>query len=223
MLFSYIQQIVDDQNRKGMFILTGSNNFLLLNTVTQTLVGRIALFKLLPFSLEEADGLYEKNDAVTHILSGGYPRLLTEKPERNFFYQNYIESYAERDVRQLLNIKDTMLFRRFMQLCAGRIGGLIDMTSLANDTGISVKTVQEWLSLLQTSFICFLLQPWYQNRNKRLVKTPKLYFYDTGVACALAGIRTEEQLNRDRLYGSLFENLVILEQQKAAYNTGLLR
>lgn len=220
-LLSYMQQIVDDKKKNGLFILTGSNNLLLMDKVTQTLAGRIAIFTLLPFSLAElqSDASLLKKNLDTQILYGGYPRLLSQKINRTSFYQNYIASYVERDVRHLLNIKDASLFRRFLQLCATRIGNMFDAVSLSNDSGISVKTVNEWLSVLEMSFICFRLQPWYQNRNKRLVRTPKIYFYDTGVACSLLGLHTPEQLNHDPLRGGLFENLVISEALKSNYNS----
>lgn len=220
-LLSYMQQIVDDKKKNGLFILTGSNNLLLMDKVTQTLAGRIAIFTLLPFSLGElqSNASLLKKNLDTQILYGGYPRLLSQKINRTSFYQNYIASYVERDVRQLLNIKDASLFRRFLQLCATRIGNMFDAVSLSNDCGISVKTVNEWLSVLEMSFICFRLQPWYQNRNKRLVRTPKIYFYDTGVACSLLGLHTPEQLNHDPLRGGLFENLVISEALKSNYNS----
>jgi predicted AAA+ superfamily ATPase len=218
-LLSYMQQIVDEKKRNGMFILTGSDNFSLRQVTSQSLAGRIALFTLLPFSMEEIVSQEWLNDVDSRILYGGYPRLVTEKPERSFFFRNYIGSYVERDVRQIVNIKDVNLFQRFLALCAGRIGSVLDYTSLSNDCGVSVKTVKEWLSILEASYICFQLNPWFVNRTKRLIKSPKLYFYDTGVACALLGINEESQLNRDPLRGNLFENLVILEKIKKALNT----
>lgn len=218
-LLSYMQQIVDEKKQNGLFILTGSDNFSLRQITSQSLAGRIALFNLLPFSMEEIKSQSWLDNVDKRILYGGYPRLVTEKPERTFFFRNYIGSYVERDVRQIINVKDTNLFQRFLALCAGRIGSILDYTSLSNDCGISVKTVKEWLSILEASYICFQLHPWYVNRTKRLIKSPKLYFYDTGVACALLEINEESQLNRDPLRGNLFENLVILEKIKKAFNT----
>ena len=219
-LLSYIQGIVDEKGVNGLFVLTGSSNLLLMKSVSQTLAGRCAIFTLLPFSLEEADGLLPKDDMLSAILAGGYPRMLASGVKRNTFFDGYINTYVERDVHQLLKIKDALLFTNFLRILVGRIGSLLDVTSISNDTGISTKTVTEWLSILHTSYICFLLPPWYENRGKRLTKSPKIYFYDTGLACALAGIDNAEQLNRDPLRGGLFENLVILERMKRAYNNG---
>jgi len=218
-LLSYMQQIVDEKKQNGFFILTGSDNFSLQQITSQSLAGRIALLTLLPFSMKEIKSETWLTGSDKRILYGGYPRLITETPDRTFFFKNYIGSYIERDVRQIVNVKDSNLFHRFLTLCAGRIGSILDYTSLSNDCGISVKTVKEWLSILESSYICFLLNPWYVNRNKRLIKSPKLYFYDTGVACSLLGIYEEAQLNRDPLRGNLFENLVILEKIKQAFNT----
>jgi predicted AAA+ superfamily ATPase len=218
-LLSYMQQIVDEKKQNGFFILTGSDNFSLQQITSQSLAGRIALLTLLPFSMKEIKSETWLTGTDKRILYGGNPRLITETPDRTFFFKNYIGSYIERDVRQIVNVKDSNLFHRFLTLCAGRIGSILDYTSLSNDCGISVKTVKEWLSILESSYICFLLNPWYVNRNKRLIKSPKLYFYDTGVACSLLGIYEEAQLNRDPLRGNLFENLVILEKIKQAFNT----
>ena len=219
-LLSYIQGIVDDKKRNGLFVLTGSSNILLMQSVTQSLAGRCAIHTLLPFCLKESCGIVPADSHLAAILSGGYPRLLAGGMKREPFFANYVNTYVERDVRQLLNIKDTRLFSTFIQLLAGRIGTILDVTSISNDCGISTKTVTEWLSILHTSYICFLLPPWYENRGKRLVKSPKIYFYDTGLACALAGIDTTDQLNRDPLRGRLFENLIVVEAMKRAYNAG---
>lgn len=219
-LLSYIQGIVDEKKRNGLFLLTGSSNLLLMKSVTQTLAGRCAVFTLLPFSLNEAAGIVENDDAMSWVLRGGYPRFLLDHEAIPDFFANYTTTYVERDVHQLLNIKNATLFSTFLQLVVGRIGSILDVTSLSNDCGISTKTVREWLSILHTSYICFLLPPWHENRGKRLVKSPKVYFYDTGLACALAGIDTVEQLMHDPLRGGLFENLVILEKMKQSYNAG---
>jgi len=219
-LLSYIQGIVDDKGRNGLFVLTGSSNLLLMKSVSQTLAGRCAIHTLLPFSMEEAAMACPQTDPLVAILNGGYPRVLAGGAKPDIFFSSYISTYVERDVNQLLRIKDAMLFSTFLQLVVGRIGSILDVTSLSNDCGISTKTVTEWLSILHTSYICFLLPPWYENRGKRLVKSPKVYFYDTGLACALAGIDTAEQLMHDRLRGGLFENLVILEKMKQSFNAG---
>lgn len=219
-LFSYLQGIVDTRKTSGMFILTGSDQFGLMEGVTQSLAGRTALFKLLPFSFDESASFFKGENPDSRMLRGSYPRPLVEGIDPVLFYQNYSETYVERDVRRLVNIKDSSQFRKFLILCAGRVGSILDLTALANDTGISVKTVGEWLGILEASFILFRLQPWHENRGKRLVKKPKLYFVDVGLAAYLAGIRTENQMSRDPLRGHLFENLVIVEEMKRAYNSG---
>ena len=219
-LLSYIQGIVDEKKKNGLFVLTGSSNLLLMKSVSQTLAGRCAIFTLLPFSMKESATAKSYSDAMTATFLGGYPRVIAGGAEPNMFFSSYISTYVERDVHQLLKIKDAALFTTFLKLLVGRIGSILDITSISNDCGISTKTVTEWLSILHTSYICFLLPPWYENRGKRLVKSPKLYFYDTGLACALAEIDTVEQLMHDRLRGGLFENLVILEKMKAACNAG---
>ncbi|MCQ2397673.1 MAG: ATP-binding protein [Sphaerochaetaceae bacterium] len=217
-ILSYIQGIVDQVNVPNMFILTGSNNLLLMQAVSQSLSGRVAIFNLLPFSMKEAEKLYSSDNASERILYGGYPRLLSNKMSVGPFFENYISTYVEKDVREVLKIKDAALFRKFVVLCANRIGNILDITGLAKDCGVSTKTVYEWLSILETSFICFQLQPYFVNKTKRLVKSPKLYFYDTGLACALLGIRDTEQLRKDKAYGALFENLVVLEYIKRNFN-----
>lgn len=219
-LLSYIQGIVDERNENGLFVLTGSSNILLMQGVSQSLAGRCAIFTLLPFSLKESGICMVDSNPLKSVLLGGYPRILANGVKSKSFFANYVDTYVERDVRRLLNVRNTLLFSRFIRLVAGRTGSILDETSLSNDCGISTKTVREWISILQTSYICFLLPPWYENRGKRLVKSPKVYFYDTGLACALAGIDTVEQLERDPLRGGLFENLVIVESIKRAYNAG---
>ena len=178
-LLSYIKGIVDEKGVNGLFVLTGSSNLLLMKNVSQTLAGRCAIFTLLPFSLGETDELLPKGNMLSAILAGGYPRFLSGGIRRKTFFDGYINTYVERDVHQLLKIKDTLLFTNFLRLLVGRIGTILDATSISNDTGVSTKTVMEWLSILHTSYICFLLPPWYENRGKRLIKSPKLYFYDT--------------------------------------------
>ena len=218
-LLSYLQQIVDENSQNGQFILTGSNNLMLMASISQSLAGRCAIFKLLPFSYSETRNLEGLQSINKRILMGSYPRLVTQNMEISFFYDNYIQTYVERDVRLLLSIKDSILFRKFIRLCAGRIGNILDISSLATDCGINVKTANDWLSILEASFIIFRLQPYYDNRNKRLIKSPKLYFYDLGIACNLLGITDENQLTRDPLYGSLFENFIITENIKKAFNS----
>lgn len=218
-LFSYLQQVLDESNEKGVFILTGSNNFLLQESISQSLAGRIAYLTLLPLSLAEIGGL--ESDINQLIFKGGYPVLHAEKTDPARWFPNYISTYVERDVRQLKNVVDLTTFERFIRLCAGRTGQLLNMSSLALETGVDQKTVAAWLSVLETSFILFRLQPYYKNYNKRMVKMPKLYFYDTGLAAALLGIDNAAMLEMHPFRGSLFENLVVTEFLKQRLNAGL--
>ncbi len=218
-LFSYIQTHVDKHNRTGMYLLSGSHNFLLMERISQTLAGRTAILKLLPFSFcELTDGNIAYKSLDKQMFTGGYPRIYDKKIAPNEFYPFYIQTYVERDVRLLKNINDTSLFIRFLKLCAGRLGQLLNLSSLANDCGISQPTAQAWMSVLEASYIVFLLKPHHKNFRKRLVKSPKLYFYDTGLACSLLGIGDEKQLSNHYIRGHLFENWVILEFVKKMYN-----
>jgi predicted AAA+ superfamily ATPase len=222
-LFSYIQSIVD-RDRKSLFILTGSSNFLLMEKISQTLAGRTAILHLLPFSLTELlNGGYSFEQYETLIYQGQYPRIYDRALEPPDFYPAYIQTYVERDVRLMKNIGDINAFIQFCQLCAGRIGQLLNYTRLANDAGISPNTAKAWLSILEASFIIYRLQPYHKNFNKRLVKSPKLYFYDTGLACSLLGLREASQVNAHFLKGALFENLVINEVVKYALHRGEYR
>ena len=216
-LFSYIQGIVDD-NRQVQFILTGSSNFLLMEKISQTLAGRTAVLHLLPFSFQELEPIAEQYESM--IFNGQYPRIYDRDIAPTDFYPSYIQTYVDRDVRLMKNIGDTNAFIQFTSLCAGRIGQLLNYTSLANDAGISPNTAKSWLSILESSYIVYRLQPYHRNFNKRLVKSPKLYFYDTGVACSLLGIREEDQVRLHYLKGSLFENLIINEFIKHNFNRG---
>lgn len=217
-LFSYIQTRVDVANNTGMYILSGSQNFLLMQRITQSLAGRAAILKLLPFSYTEICQINAEKPIDELLLLGGYPRIYDKNILPHEFYPNYIQTYVERDVRLLRNIADLSLFIRFIKLCAGRIGQLLNLASLANDCGITVATAQAWLSLLETSYIVFQLQPYHKNFNKRLIKSPKLYFYDTGLACSLLSIENATQVNTHYLHGELFENWVIVEYIKQLYN-----
>ena len=204
-----------------MYLLAGSHNFLLMESVDQSLAGRTAILKLLPFSRHEM-----KNGAVLpfgineQIYYGSYPRLFDKKLSPDEFYPYYIQTYVERDVRQLKNIGDLSRFTRFIKLCAGRIGQLLNLSSLAVECGVSVPTITSWLSVLEASYICYLLRPDWNNFAKRLVKSPKLYFYDTGLACSLLDIKSPEQLDLHFSRGALFENMVINEFVKKAWNQG---
>lgn len=221
-LFSYLQTLVDESNIMGQFVLSGSQNFNLMRNITQSLAGRVALFKLLPFSFEE---LLSNNIALpdynTQILKGGYPAIYSREIPKSSFFDNYITTYVERDVSELLQIKDTRLFRVFLKLCAGRIGQQLNITALAGLAGISVPTAKSWLSILESSYIIFQLPPFFNNFNKRLVKSPKLYFYDTGLACHLLGIKDENTIDFSSFKGALFENMVITEYLKQNYNHNL--
>lgn len=221
-LFSYIQTHVDQLNKEGIYLLAGSHNFLLMQNIGQSLAGRTALLKLLPFSHEEMKNhhiLPDNTDA--EIFAGSYPRLYDKTISPPDFYPFYLQTYIERDVRQVKNIGDLSKFIRFVKLCAGRIGQLLNLSSLANECGIAVSTVQTWISVLEASYLVYLLQPNHNNYSKRLVKTPKLYFYDTGLACSLLSISSPTQLNTHFLRGGLFENLVINEFLKYFYHRGV--
>ncbi len=216
-LFSYIQRLVDE-NRQVRFVLTGSSNFLLMERISQTLAGRTAVVYLLPFSFAELAPGAESYESL--IFKGRYPRVFDRDIAPTDFYPAYIQTYVERDVRLMKNIGDSNAFIQFTRLCAGRIGQLLNYASLASDAGISPNTAKAWLSILESSYILYRLQPYYRNFGKRLVKSPKLYFYDTGVACSLLGIRDENQVTLHYMKGALFENLVIGEFIKRAFHRG---
>lgn len=219
-LFSYLQTLTDN-DATLKFILSGSQNFSLLENIGQSLAGRTAILKLFPFSQAEllADNqVFEKFD--TPIFQGGYPRIYSQQMNPTDFYPSYIQTYIERDVRQLKNIENLNTFTRFLKLCAGRVGHLLNMQSLANDTGISVNTAKSWFSVLEASYIVYTVQPYFRNFNKRLVKTPKMYFWDTGLLCSLLGISQEEQIPFHFMRGELFENHVITELHKHEIHQG---
>jgi hypothetical protein len=218
-LFSYLQGIVDNKPRPGFYVLTGSQHFLLSQAISQTLAGRIALFTLLPFSITELQkAQLAPNSAQQAIFTGFYPRVIAQQLKPTEWYPLYIQTYLERDVRDIKQVVDLAQFQTFIGLCAGRIGQLLSITSLANDCSISVPTAKAWLSLLQASYVLYLLQPHHKNFSKRLIKSPKLYFYDTGLACSLLGIESLQQLNGHYLRGGLFESMVITELLKEQYN-----
>ncbi|MDR1226679.1 MAG: ATP-binding protein [Prevotellaceae bacterium] len=220
-LFSYLQTHVDNSGKEGMYLLAGSQNFLLMQSITQSLAGRTAVMKLLPFS--HAEMKREKILPTTlheEIFKGAYPRIYKSNIHPTDFYPHYIQTYVERDVHLMQSIEDLSKFIRFVKLCAGRIGQLLNYTSLANDCGISASTAQAWISVLEASYIVYLLKPEFNNYSKRLVKTPKLYFYDTGLACSLLEIKEAKQVATHFLRGGLFENLVVNEFVKDAYNKG---
>jgi len=220
-LLSYLQSRVDADRRPGQFILTGSQQFGLLTGITQSLAGRAGLLELLPFSLKEVlNSPGAPADADELLYKGLYPSLYDREVTPASWYRSYMQTYVERDVRQLINIRDLSTFQRFIRMCAARVGQLLNLSSLANDCGITHNTAKAWISVLEASYIIFLLLPHYRNYNKRLVKTPKLYFYDSGFAAWLLGIRDVDQLSIHALRGSLFESWVISELVKGRYNRG---
>lgn len=218
-LLSYLQQVVDESSQKGRYVVTGSQNFALSEQISQSLSGRIGMLTLLPLSLAELN--FDAQDFTSAIFRGGYPGLYQRNMNPTEFFPSYIQTYLERDVRQIKNIEDLGLFQTFIKLCAGRIGQVLNYSSLGQDCGISNTTVYKWLTVLEASYIIFSLQPFYKNFSRRLVKNPKLYFYDTGLACSLLGLEQEKQLETHYLKGNLYENLVILEVLKARLNKGL--
>lgn len=221
-LFSYIQVFADNKSEMGRYILTGSQNFLLLEKISQSLAGRVALFNLLPLSYEELKTtIHDEGNYQSYILKGFYPAIYDRNIEPVEWYPNYLSTYIERDIRNVLNVGNLMQFRQFMQICAGSVGQLINFSAVGNSIGVSNNTVKQWFSILETSFVAFRLQPYFSNIKKRIVKSPKLYFYDTGLACELLGIQTEEHLNTHFAKGALFENLVIVELLKSIHNRKL--
>jgi len=221
-LFSYIQTEVDLKPKPGRFILTGSQNILLQENISQTLAGRIAILKLLPLSLDELKKTrYEPGNAQEYIFTGSYPRIYDKGIAPRDWYPNYIQTYVERDVRLIKNISDLNTFQKFIKLCAGRVGQVLNLLSLGNDCGITHNTAKAWISILESSYIIFLLRPYHNNFNKRLIKMPKLYFYDTGLLCSLLGIRSQQQLSTHYSAGSIFESFVLSEIFKYRFNRGL--
>ena len=219
-LFSYIQVAVGEKRKQCMFVLAGSQNFLLLEKVTQSLAGRVLFLTLLPFSLGELEaGGYPQRSLDTLLWTGCYPPIYDRKVEPGLWYNGYVTTYIERDVRQVLRIKDLDTFQRFMGLCAARTGQLLNYSSLATDCGVSLNTIKEWLSVLRASFVVHLLQPYHRNFSKRLVKHPKLYFLDTGLAAHLLRIRSVEELSLHPMRGALFENWVVAECLKRRYHS----
>ena len=222
---SYLQGIVDANPEPGLFILTGSQQFELMTQVTQSLAGRTGIARLLPLTLAEVQRF--RSNGGTHVphlaatlLKGFYPRIHDKGLNPSQMLADYFATYVERDLRQLTAVHDLKRFERFVRLCAGRTGQLLNLNALGNDAGVSYATARAWIDLLQTSYIVHLLPPWFTNTGKRLVKSPKLYFYDVGLACWLLGLREPDQVSRDPLWGSLFENFIIMEALKDRLNAG---
>jgi len=219
-LFSYIQTIVDEKNESGMYILSGSQNFLLMENISQSLAGRTSILRLSTFSVAELQKqklLPELND---WLFTGGFPRIYDKEILPADFYPSYIQTYIERDVRSLRNINDLSQFMRFIKLCAARTGQILNLNSLANEAEITVNTAKSWLSILESSYVIYFLRPYYKNFNKRLIKSPKLYFHDTGLICALLNLSNQDQLSTHYLRGEIFENMVINEFVKKSLAEG---
>lgn len=220
-LFSYLQGIVDESGLMGRYVLTGSQNFLLLEHISQSLAGRTAVLHLLPFSREELDAEQcAPTDLDSTLFTGGYPPIYDRPVTAVDFYPAYVETYLERDLRSMKNIGNLPLFRKFLMLCAGRTGQLLNMSALGNEIGIDHKTVASWISVLEACFVVFLLRPHHRNWNKRLVKQPKLYFYDTGLLCSLLGLRSPDELAGHHMRGSIFECSIIAEYMKSRFHQG---
>jgi predicted AAA+ superfamily ATPase len=221
-LLSYIQVTVDREKIPGQFVISGSQNLLLMESISQSLAGRVAIFHLLPFSLEEIrETAFALPSYEDYILKGFYPRIYDLDLAPTSWLLDYTQTYVERDLRQILNVSDLGVFQQFLEICAGRVGQLVNFSEMGNLIGVSYQTIKKWLSVLQTSFIVHLLRPYHKNYNKRIVKTPKLYFYDTGLACALMSIRSVTDLNHHFAKGALFENFVINEILKNHFNRNI--
>ena len=220
-LLSYLQVLADDSGRNSQFVLTGSEQFRLSEAISQSLAGRTALLRLLPFSMAERQRTGASSEIDDVLFSGFYPRILDQSLNPRQALGDYFETYVERDVRRLGGIRDLSGFRRFVRLCAGRVGQLVNLSSLGADAGVSHTTAREWLSVLETSYIILRLQPFYSNLRKRLIKSPKLYFYDVGLASYLIGIESSHQVTTHPLRGHLFENAVVAEALKYRFNRGM--
>lgn len=220
-LLSYIQVRVDQERGNGRFILTGSHQLEVRQAITQSLAGRTAILHLLPLTIRELAGAGIRFDSFAdYALHGFLPRIHDQGQRPTIAYSNYYQTYVERDVRQLIQLKDASLFEKLMRLLAGRVGQLLDYSSLANDVGVDAKTIRNWISILEASFLVFRLPPYFENFGKRAIKSPKIYFTDVGLLCFLLGIRTPEQVTRDPLVGGIFENLIVIECLKSRYNRG---
>ena len=219
-LLDYIQGIVDN-NPKRHFALSGSSNFEVMKNLSESLAGRAGVFELLPMSIQEVTGKVDLDNLNQILYNGLYPSICAKKNIAKFFYPSYVRTYLEKDVRDLLQMKDQIRFTKFLKLCAARIGSLFNASELGAEVGVSSKTISHWLSVLQASYLITLLPPYYENIPKRLVKSPKLYFNDPGLACYLLDIETPQQLDRDKMRGAIFENMIVMEAIKHRYNMGL--
>lgn len=219
-LLDYIQGIVDN-NPKRHFALSGSSNFEVMKNLSESLAGRAGVFELLPMSIQEVTGKVDLDNLNQILYNGLYPSICAKKNIAKFFYPSYVRTYLEKDVRDILQIKDQIRFTKFLKLCAARIGSLFNASELGAEVGVSSKTISHWLSVLQASYLITLLPPYYENIPKRLVKSPKLYFNDPGLACYLLDIESPQQLDRDKMRGAIFENMIVMEAIKHRYNMGL--
>ena len=211
-LFNYLQGIVDSSDEMGQFILSGSNNFLMQQNISQSLAGRVGYIELLPFSLSELEASNIQNESLNkQILEGFYPDIIRKKSSASRWITNYIRTYLERDVRLIRNIGDILVFSKFLKICASRTSQLLNMSSIAKELGVEHKTLDAWLSVLESSYILYRLPPYFNNFNKRLIKSSKIYFYDTGIVCHLLGIRSVEGLQKSNYYGAIFENFIVSE------------
>jgi len=219
-LFSYLQGLVDDSGLMGQYILSGSQNFHLMKNITQSLAGRVAIFRLFPFDNTElkSGNLLDESSYLSNMIKGFYPAIYSRNIPSREFYRNYLQTYVQRDITELIHVRDIRLFQNFVALCATRAGQLLNLSSLANECGISQPTAKAWLSTLENSYIIFLLHPYHKNFSKRIVKTPKLYFYDTGLLCHLLKVVEPEQMIMHGMKGNLFENMMITEYIKQMYH-----
>lgn len=217
-VFSYIQAIVDERGKSGQFVFTGSQNYLLHEKISQSLAGRVAILKLLPLSFKELANSGTTSTIEQVVQKGFYPALWKSKMNVPLYYSSYVNTYLERDVRQIQNIGNLTAFQNFLRLCAGRAGQILNLTSLGNDCGISHNTAKAWLSILESSFIVHVLPPYFENYKKRVVKSPKLFFYDTGLLCYLLGIENTKQVQQHYMKGALLENFVFTELIKQSFN-----
>jgi predicted AAA+ superfamily ATPase len=219
-LFSYIQEVVDERKEMADFIISGSENLVISEKISQSLAGRVGYVKMFPFSFSELRSAEKLDDDFKkQILNGFMPALYDREIPSTVYYDQYIATYLERDLRQLSAVHDLNLFRKFLALLAGRIGQLSNYVSLSNDVGVDVKTIERWISLLEASYLIFQLHPYYENYGKRFIKSPKIYFTDTGLACRLLGIDTVEKLESHYLIGNLFENMIVVDLLKEITNT----
>ncbi len=221
-LFSYLQSRLDEDKKMGLFILTGSQQFGLISGVSQSLAGRVAKISLLPFSLHELQKAKQAPKSTEDLLFKGlYPPIYDRKLEPHVWYNNYVDTYVERDVRQLINVRDLSTFQRFIRMCAARTGQILNLSSLSSDCGITHNTAKAWISVLEASYIIHLLQPHHKNFNKRMIKSPKLYFHDPGLAAWLLGVQSARQLATHSARGQVFETWVVSEFMKYRYNHAL--